>query len=69
MISFQRASLFDSILNLWPSRKKRLQVEMRATIKYLVDHPDVPCMIENIFVPHGYGNNDCLCKTLYGFNI
>jgi hypothetical protein len=29
---------------------------MRATIKYLVDHPDVPCMIENIFVPHGYGN-------------
>ena len=69
MISFQRVSLFGRILNLWPPRKKRLHMEMWVAIKYLVDHPEAPCIIENTFVPNGYGNNDGLCKTLFGFDV
>ncbi len=68
MISFQPMSVVDRIFYLWPSRRKRVNAETKAAIKYLIEHPEAPCMVGNHFIPHGYGDMS-ICKALFGFDL
>lgn len=56
MISFSRRGIFESIKYwLLPSYRKRCDDALRERIKYLMDHPEEPCMVEGNLVPNGYG--------------
>ncbi len=68
MFSFQPMSIVGRILYLWPSRRKRIDAETRETIKFLIEHPEVPCVIGNHFVPNGYSDTG-ICKVLFGFDL
>lgn len=68
MISFQPMSFVDRILYFWPPRRKQINAETKAAIKYLIEHPGSPCVVGNHFIPHGYGDTR-LCKTLFGFDL
>ncbi len=56
MISFQKQSFYDWCLNLWLPRRKRKKAEQLAAIKYLVEHPEEPCIIGCTFIPNGHGD-------------
>jgi hypothetical protein len=66
MISFQKMSIIDRIMNLYPPLRKRNDADTRTAIKYLVGHPEEPCVISNHFIPNGYGDTD-LSRCLFGF--
>ena len=69
MIVFKKRSLLDSILNLWPPRKKRAEANTKAAIKYLIDNPYAPCVINDYFIPHGYGEESQILKELFGIDV
>ncbi len=55
IITFSKKSLLDRIIDLWPSRKKHREKELKNIIEFLVKHPELPCIVENNFIPNGYG--------------
>jgi len=69
MIIFKKRTLLESILNLWPPRKKREEKRTMEAIKYLIDNPAAPCVVNGYLIPHGYGEEAKLCKTLFGFDV
>jgi len=60
MIELKSVSLLDRILNLWPPRRKRKKAELWTAIKYLVEHPEAPCRIGQVYIPNGCGSADYL---------
>jgi hypothetical protein len=56
MISFQRMSLLRR-LAIWliPSEKRKYDAELKEAIRYLCQHPEVPCIVETTFIPDGFG--------------
>lgn len=55
MITFKEMSLAERIKRLWPSYRRRRDAEMKEAIRYLVKHPEAPCVIGTTFIAHGYG--------------
>lgn len=55
MIAFRQMTFKERLLRLWPPHRKRMDAELRASIKWLIDHPEAPCIVESTFVPNGYG--------------
>jgi hypothetical protein len=53
---FRRMSWFER-LRIRFSRKRRMAYEndLNATIKYLVENPDKPCVIEGVLIRDGFG--------------
>jgi hypothetical protein len=54
---------------LIPSYRCKRDVETKAGIKWLIDHPEVPCLVGNTLIPNGYGNQDSLSKQLFGVEL
>jgi len=69
MIVFKKRSLVSSILNLWPPNKKRENENTKAAIKYLIDHPETPCVVGDYFIPNGYGKNESISMLLFGVDV
>lgn len=55
MISFCRLTLIERIRMLWPPYRRQKEAEMGEAIRWLVDHPEAPCVIGDTFIPNGYG--------------
>ena len=56
MISFKRLSYFDHFKRMWPPYRRRKDAELKEAIRYLVQHPEAPCMINDIgIIPNGFG--------------
>ncbi len=66
MITFSQRTFWDCVLNMWPPYRKRRQEEIRDAIKYLVEHPETPCIVGNSYIPNGYGGKDNLLGSLFG---
>lgn len=69
MITFVPMSLKDRICYLWPPYKRKREAETKVAIKWLMDHPEVPCIVGNTLIPNGYGNQDSLSKQLFGVEL
>jgi hypothetical protein len=41
MITLRKLTLWERFLNLWPSRRRKYESELREGIKYLVEHPEI----------------------------
>jgi hypothetical protein len=57
MITFKERTLLDSIKRLWPSIRRKQDAELKEAIRYLVKHPEAPCVIGSYFVANGYGHD------------
>jgi hypothetical protein len=55
MICFERRSVWQSLLRLVPSLRRRQDAELEAAIARLVADPNLPCMIEGRLIPDGHG--------------
>jgi hypothetical protein len=59
MITFERMTIWQWILGaLFLRRAYRRQQELSAAIRYLAEHPEEPCSIEGVIVPHGHGSTE-----------
>ena len=55
MIAFKSIGLFEMILRFWPPYKRQQDVLTKKMLRYLVEHPEAPCMIDDTYIPNGYG--------------
>lgn len=56
VISFEKGSFIERIkYRFWPSYRRKVDAKTRETIKWLVAHPEAPCMIGEHYIPNGYG--------------
>ena len=66
MISFERSTFIDRMkYYLIPSYRKKVDAEMKAAIKWLILHPEAPCMVDGHLIPNGYGKIELF--TPFGF--
>jgi hypothetical protein len=56
MMIFKRQGLLEKILEVWPPYRKKNQEKTRAAIKWLMEHPEAPCIIGTTLIKDGYGN-------------
>lgn len=58
MIAFERMGLLERIKRvLSPSYRRKRDAEMKEALRYLVENPGVPCMVDGEIIPDGYGYN------------
>jgi hypothetical protein len=58
MIAFRRRRWWESFLRLlFPAYRKYQDAQLTAALEYLLAHPEVPCQLENIYIPDGYGTH------------
>lgn len=56
MIGLRRRTIWESILyRVWKPYRKREDRERLETIRWLVEHPAAPCVIDGHYIPNGYG--------------
>lgn len=56
MMTFGPMRLWERIkCALLPTYRKQVDTERRAAIRWLVEHPEAPCVIGGVYVPNGYG--------------
>lgn len=55
MVQFRPMSLLERLKRLSPKYRARKDGEMRAAIRFLVEHPSEPCVVGDTFIPDGFG--------------
>jgi hypothetical protein len=55
MIRFERRTLWDRLLRLIPAIRRRQDADLEAAIRRLIADPDLPCEIEGLVIPNGWG--------------
>jgi hypothetical protein len=55
MITFRKRTFVEKLLRLIPSYRRRMDRQLYEAIKFLVENPDAPCMIDSTIVPNGWG--------------
>ena len=55
MITFQRMGIIDRIKCFWPTYLRQRDAKLREAIRELMEHPELPCIIGDKFIPDGYG--------------
>lgn len=56
MITFSKMRLKERLRRrLFPHYRKQREEEMRLVIRWLVDHPEEPCVIGGQYIPNGFG--------------
>ena len=55
MIEFRPMSITEKIKRLWPPYRRRRDAEMKEAIRRLVQKPELPVVIDDHFIPNGYG--------------
>lgn len=53
---FRKITLKEKLFRLWPPYARKQDAETREAIKWLVEHPEAPCIIGNSYIPNGYGD-------------
>ncbi len=53
MIKLSKRTIKDRIFRLWPAYRRKQDAETREAIKWLVEHPDAPCMIGDELILKG----------------
>lgn len=68
MITFRKRSIIEQLLRVFPSVRKRQDEGLRSAIKALMDDPDLPCVIDGVFVQDGWGSRSqgSLMGDLFG---
>jgi hypothetical protein len=56
MIEFKRRSTVESLKMLWPPYRRAAEAEQKRVIRWLIEHPEAPCMVNGCLVPDGYGS-------------
>lgn len=56
--TFRRRTLKERLLRLWPSYRRKQDAELKAGLKYLMDHPEAPCIVGDTFIPDGLGSRE-----------
>lgn len=70
MITFSRRSLLEEIkYKIFPSYRKEVDAKTKEAIRFLVSHPEAPCVVEGYLIPHGYGTQQSISETLLGFKL
>ncbi len=54
MFAFRPVTFREHLFRLWPPYRRRTDAELRKVIRYLVDHPEEPCIVGDTFIPDGY---------------
>lgn len=57
MITFERRSLWQSLLRLIPAERRRQDARLEQAIARLVADPTLPCVIEGRIIPDGFGED------------
>lgn len=56
MMTFRKRKLKQKILYfIWPAYRRQKDAETKAAIKWLIEHPEAPCIIGDSYIPNGYG--------------
>lgn len=56
MIKLVRMTLKERLKRwLFPRYRRARQEEMRWTIRWLVEHPEEPCIVGDKYIPNGFG--------------
>ncbi len=66
MITFSQRTFWDCVRAMWPPYRKQRKEEIEAAIKYLVEHPEAPCIVGNSYIPDGYGGKDNILQSIIG---
>ena len=56
MIRFHKGSAWERLLRLIPFFKRRQDQRLRLAITALVENPNLPCEIEGVVIPNGWGS-------------
>ena len=57
MITFRKRTLWEKLLRLVPSYKRKQDKELEDAIKILMENPAMPCIIGDTIIPDGYGTS------------
>lgn len=56
MKAFRKRTLLERIkYRFSKTYRDQRNAEMRAAIRELIEHPEMPCIIDNEFIPNGHG--------------
>lgn len=55
MIHFRKMKWWERLLMCWPPYRREYTKRIKEAVLELVQHPEQPCMVENEFIPDGYG--------------
>lgn len=56
MITLRRMSLQERLRRrLFPNYRRERDEEMRRSIRWLVEHPEEPCLVGDKLLPNGFG--------------
>ena len=55
MIIFRQRSLWDKIKRLVPSIRRKQDAQTYEAIRHLMNNPETPCIINDHYIPNGYG--------------
>ena len=57
MIAFKKMSIAQRLLvKFIPFYQKKYERELKEAIRVLIEHPEMPCVIDSHFIPDGYGS-------------
>ena len=55
MIVFRRRTLWEKLLRIFPSVRRRQDAALEESIRRLVENPWMPCEIEGQVIRNGFG--------------
>ena len=64
IISFERGSFIERMkYRLIPSYRRKVNAETKAAIRWLLEHPEAPCIVDGYYIPNGYGYGSTINPT------
>lgn len=57
MIQLRQRTIWQRFGRLWPPELRRQDLALEIAIEALCDDPSLPCMVDGVLIPHGYGSN------------
>ena len=56
MITLRQQTFVEWLCSFYPPYRRRMDAERRETIRWLIEHPEAPCVIGDKFILNGYGS-------------
>jgi hypothetical protein len=66
---FRKQTIAEKLARLWPPKARRQDAQLKAEIRRLVENPDEPCIVGNVWVPNGHGRKDSLQRQIFGCEL
>ena len=66
---FRKQTIAEKLARLWPPEARRQDAQLKAEIRRLVENPDEPCIVGNVWVPNGHGRQDSLQRQVFGCEL